>query len=339
VRRLVECLNPRCKKKFWDKCNKNGETNRAYCRECENKIRQQNTQRRRNYYKRKRRHKGEETIINVKGEKENLTDYTQLTFLFSERQAKKRGTFVSGMPESGKTNIAKIIADHLLNKGYIIKCYDPSQAWLESSIPYFVVADEFDWKHIQKIDEIPVNQSIVYDISRLYPRDQKFFIGHAIQSDFKYICNNPKPPFWIIYIIEEAQMVIPTGSLRANYAQTTFHMVSVGRNFNQRYILLTQRPADVSVKALSRVGQAYFGQHWELNDIKRLSHLLLMDFKECREKLGSLQIGEFIYLNPYKKQIEKIQSPLFETTVKPQNYWDIIQPKESRKSWFKRIFL
>jgi len=143
------------------------------------------------------------------------------------------------------------------------------------------------------------------------------------------------PIHWTIYIVEESQLVLPSGSLRAKYAQATFRMVSVGRNFLERYILLTQRPADVSTKALSRVGQLFIGQHFEMNDINKIAHLLGYEFKECREILSSLQLGEFIYFNPYNRIRQKIQTPLYVNHRKPVDYFTINQPKKRLGFWGK----
>jgi len=279
--------------------------------------------------------------FNAKRSKHEVINYYNVPFPFSTRQAQKRGTAVTGMPESGKTNIAKIQMDYLMEKGFNIKVLDPSQAWLESTIPNYVEVNSFtDLTTVPN----PLNKSVVYDISRMFPDEQKIFVGIIIEDDFQKLCEIPNlremskyPSYWIIYVIEEAQMVVPSGSLRANYAQQTFRMVSVGRNFLQRYVLLTQRPADISVKALSRAGQIYFGQHWEENDIRKISRLLNIKYKECKPLLQSLQIGEFIYLNPYDKMKVKIESPEFKMKVKQVNLMETEKPK-SRWETFKENF-
>jgi len=223
-------------------------------------------------------------------------------------------------------------------------------AWLSSSIPYFVVIDEEWWRSrsLKEIDSIPINQNITYDISRLYPTTQKQFISRILNKDFKFICNNmDKVNWWTIFLLEECQMVIPSGSLRANYAQTTFRMVSVGRNFKQRMILLSQRPSDVSTKALSRVGILYIGQHYESNDIKKISNFFNNDIKkisnffnrsqkETYEMLSNLKIGQFMFLNPYEKILKKISTPLFETNITPKDYFEVAKPK--KKGFWKRFW-
>jgi len=40
MKRLVKCLNPRCGKQFWVESDKNGNTDRAFCQECRNYLRQ-----------------------------------------------------------------------------------------------------------------------------------------------------------------------------------------------------------------------------------------------------------------------------------------------------------
>lgn len=260
----------------------------------------------------------------------------KLPFDFSLREAKSRGTFISGMPRSGKTNLAKILADYLMKQGFIIKVFDPSMAWLSSSIPHFIRVDEEWWRQLNKLNSIPINQSITYDVSRLYPTVQKQFVAHILNNDFKFACNNmDKMDWWTIFFLEESQMFVPSGSLRANFAQTTFRMVSVGRNFKQRYVLITQRPSDVSTRALSRVGQLYIGSHYESNDIKKISNFFNRSQKETYEMLSSLTIGQFVFLNPYERVLKKINTPLFETNIVPKNYLDRPQPK--KRGFWSRI--
>ena len=267
-----------------------------------------------------------------------MTNYfPKLPFDFSLREAKDRGVFISGMPRSGKTNLAKMLADYLLKLGFIIKVFDPSLAWMESSLPYFVRIDEEWWRQLNKLNSIPINQSIVYDMGGLYPNTQKQFVGHVLNSDFKFnYYNMDKVDFTILYFLEECQMIIPSGSLRSNYAQATFRMISVGRNYKQRMVLLSQRPNDVSTKALSRVGLMYVGGHYESNDIKKISNFFNRIPKETYEMLSGLKIGQFMFLNPYEKILKKINTPLFETDITPKDYFDRPQPKK-RGFWSKLL--
>ena len=277
--------------------------------------------------------------FNAKHNKHEVINYYNIPFPFSTNEAESRGTAITGMPKSGKSNLAKIIVDYMMGKGYNFKILDPSQTWLGSTVPYYVEVNSFtDLTTVPA----PLYKSVVYDTSRMLPDEQKIFVGILIENDFQQICEIPNlkelaqyPNYWIIYVIEEAQMVVPSGSLRATYSQQTFRMVSVGRNFLQRYILLTQRPADISVKALSRAGQMYFGEHWEENDIRKLSRLLNIKYKECKPLLQNLQIGEFIYLNPYDKMTVKIRSPEFTMKVKQINLMETMKPK--KQSWWQNF--
>lgn len=293
--------------------------------------------------------KSENASQECNGSVNEISWYGNKSFPFSVREAKDRGTVITGMPKSGKTNLAKMLVHHMMSLGYNVKVFDPSQAWLKSSVPYYLVMDSFMEVQDQAVLS-PIDKSIVYDISRMYPEEQKLFIGIVIDSDFDLINDRSLvdvPHQWIIYVIEEAQMVIPSGSLRAKYAQQTFRMVSVGRNFNQRYFLLTQRPADISVKALSRSGQSYFGQHWEENDIRKISRLLgdkwsdntptpkSRKFNFVREILSGLKIGEFVYRNPYEKIQRKIATPLFDYTVEQVDIREIVKPKKKLSFWKK----
>ena len=263
---------------------------------------------------------------------ENVLNYNNVNIPFSFREAISRGTFITGMPKSGKSNLGKIIAEHLLSKGITIKVFDPSQTWLSSSLPEYIRV----WNNLQDCMDIPLKNSIVFDTSRLYPQIQAEAIGMLVENDFQKILEGENSHS-IIYFIEEAQLVLPSGALRARYSQQIFRMVSVGRNFNQRYVLLTQRPADIDVKALSRSGQAYIGQHWEENDLRKLSRLLGEKFEPCRQKLAELQLGEFIYFNPYDKYKIKIETPEYKDNGIIPNFYQK-HVGEKKKGFWANLF-
>lgn len=251
-----------------------------------------------------------------------------LAFTFDYEEALKRGCFISAMPQLGKSNLAKILVDYLMKQGCVVKVFDNSKVWYRSSVPTYQVIDT---THDEKIYN-PLSVSTIFDISRLYPDEFKSFVATVIGDDFHLVSRlppafNDKPlPFSIIYLIEEAQLLMPSGSLRASYAQETFRMVSVGANFNLRYIAITQRPADVSVKMISRTGLRYFGGAWEVNDLRKLRAYTGWKFNETLSRFTSLKVGQFWYQKGRETRL--IKTPLFKTDVTPVKY--------ERRNWFFR---
>lgn len=225
---------------------------------------------------------------------------------------KEKGVFISASPQHGKTNLAKLLSDVVMKQNFIVRVFDPSQKWLNSNIPYYMV---FKSKHLKKTSKYPFDLSTVFDISRLRIEEQKELVRSVLLTDFE-ILSETKPNFWVAYGLEEAQLYLPTGSLTALANQETFRMVSVGHNFQQTNTLLTQRPADVSVKAIGRCGQLYIGKHFEENDINKLSKYLHWKPLETYAKLTKLQKGQFYYLLLGQKPI-KIDTPLHKQILQP----------------------
>lgn len=234
-------------------------------------------------------------------------------FPFSFEDFRKRGAFICGAKQSGKTNLAKLIANELKRRNFVVRAFDPSQAWLKSSLPYFLVFRSAD---LRKTTAYPFDLSAVFDISRLLPSEQQETVRQVLATDFAVV-SEKKPSFGFCYALEEAQLYLPTGSLQASVNQQTLRMVSVGGNFGQTCLILTQRPADVSAKAIGRVGQLFVGKHFEENDIAKLARYLGWLPKKTYEKLTKLEIGQFYYLM-VGEEPELISTPLFEPETTPK---------------------
>lgn len=226
---------------------------------------------------------------------------------------KETGLFISAIPQHGKTNLAKIIMDNIMSNNFVTRVFDPSQKWLYSNIPYYI---EIDSKILKKGFKYPFDGSLVFDISRLHIEKQKEFVKDVLACDFDILANSKPFPFFIAYGLEEAQLYLPQGSLQAKTSQETFRMVSVGHNFRQTNLLLTQRPADVDVRAISRCGQLYIGKHFEENDIRKISRFLHWNPKNTYEKLTKLEKGQFFYMI-LGSEPRLINTKLHKQTLKP----------------------
>ncbi|MCP8313085.1 MAG: ATP-binding protein [archaeon] len=270
-----------------------------------------------------------------------------LNFPFDVKKARARGIFISGGKQSGKTNLAKVLADYQMkqppfeyeNRFYektIVKVFDPSQSWVqESSIPHY--------QEVTNIREPILNSitgSCIFDISRMYPFDQRIFISEILGADFNFIVNK-RIPVWIVYIIEEAQLVVPSLSLRSLFAQETLRTITVGRNYGMTVSLLTQFPAMVDTTTIKACGQGYFGLAWEVNDLNKLRAFVRWDKDKVWDTFPKLEVGEFVYLDigGVDSYAQVVKTPLFKGK-KPQQFMCKQQYdyRYKKKGFWERLF-
>ena len=226
-----------------------------------------------------------------------------LNLVFNLEMTRKQGVFISGGSGSGKSNLAMILADILLENNLIPVIFDPSQIWsrLYNRAEIVKVTDPF---HLDILLEAPV----IYDISLLYLDHQlgtfteitKSYVETQIQLD-----QSKRPPY--IFIVEEAQMIIPRGKLHTTSALELMRLFTVGRNYNMRYMVITPRPADIDTTAISLCGQHYFGMATEENDLRKIRNWV---GRENIRYLPRLEVGEFLY--HAKGNISRIRVPRLE---------------------------
>lgn len=108
------------------------------------------------------------------------------------------GLFISGTSNSGKSNLAFVIADMLMMKGVIVYAIDPSQAWKRSSVPN---RKAVHYPKKGKIDiKIPFNT--VFDISRLTVLQQKEFVEKFCKAIFESRVDSSYRPQTFIFFEE-----------------------------------------------------------------------------------------------------------------------------------------
>ena len=223
-------------------------------------------------------------------------------------EAMRTGLFISGTSHSGKTNLGFILADRLMKEGVIVYVADPSQAWKNSSIPNLLTVK---WNSQIKWNDGTPKQSTVFDISRLTVLQQKMFVERFCKTLFNARVNsNYRPKTFLM--LEEAHLYFPEGCMRAKAYQEALRIVTVGRNFNIRFGLITQWCALIDKTVIKFPRQKYFGYTDEKNDKQYLRNFIGKHVDE----LENLEVGEFIY--DYGKTTKKIQTPLFKSEVKPR---------------------
>ena len=224
---------------------------------------------------------------------------TVSTVPFDVKLAVDSGFYVSGTSQSGKTNLAKLIVQRLIDNR--IACYvmDASKAWThDTPISNVVNVSErerrFEWRG-----------NTVFDISALNTRHKVLFVNQFCHDLYKMHVDGYAMKEFIIF--EEAQLYIPSGSLRlairrSSPCESVLDVVTVGANYGLRFGIITQFPALVDKPPIKITQQRYFGWTWERNDVAYIKAFLGKDWSV---KLQSLQKGEFVYQCRDKTQLIK----------------------------------
>jgi len=207
-------------------------------------------------------------------------------FEIDVNEALRSGVFICGGKGATKTNLAKIITDKLLRLGYVVKVFDISKAWLKSSIPYVVEITN----NIRM--NINLYRSVMFDLSRLLPKDAKRFISLILAAEWDMqVRLTEQQRRWIVYVFEETQMLTPQGHLRSNEAQQILRLMTTGRNYNLGYIAITQRPALCDTSVFELTFQKYFARMNGENDLRKVANYIGAKAYD----LEKLRLGEFFY--------------------------------------------
>lgn len=217
------------------------------------------------------------------------------------------GFYVSGTSQSGKTNLAKLLVQRLLDHN--IACYvlDASKAWThDTPIDNVLYVSE-------KEKQYSWSGSAVFDISGLAARKKVLFVNTLCHDIYEKHVNGYERKEFIIF--EEAQLYIPAGSMRlavrrSSPCESVLDVVTVGANYGLRFGLITQFPALVDKPPVKITQQRYFGWTWERNDVAYVKAFI---GKEWAAKLQSLQKGEFIY--QCRDKTELIKTPLYKRPI------------------------
>jgi len=282
-----------------------------------------------------------------------------LAFPFYPHDALTRGTFISGGKEAGKTNLAKILTYLLKKKGCVIKVVDGSRAWLRNT----PIKNIVKINSLGSIEQSPITESVVFDVSSLLPDNQAYFIGTLLERDFNFItslvcqkcqhslllnqqnytwycpkCQTEYNYAWYCYWLEEAQLILRSGSLRARASQCALRMVTVGRNFKEAIGLLTQFPALIDTNTIKACGLAYFGRAWEQNDLRKLERLVSWTRSRCEDVFKTLGVGQFVFQKVGEDATRKIiRVPEFINGFNPISETQLLPQKKPSTSIFSKI--
>jgi len=211
----------------------------------------------------------------------------------------KTGLVIVGGKATGKSNAGKVIASEIIRNQPLpiqVKIFDTCSnlRWdfepilyqtVDEKSRYFYDGDEhvlFDINLIDETDILSFIEKVVYT-DYLKQRERKEELGGHVDK-------------WILYMVEEAQNEIGTYSLMRREGARVLKLFSEGRNFNQTFILIGQRLADVSTRAIERCNGYLFGRMTGDNDIAKLKRIVGRDSVIIDEiKKLEIEKGQFLY--------------------------------------------
>jgi hypothetical protein len=250
------------------------------------------------------------------GYNENLENSDDLKFNLEE--AMKSGVLVSGTTGTGKSDVGMYLTDQLMNEGIIVVVFDSSQDWQKrSSIA------RYQTLAIPHIDTVP-ERSVIFDISRLSVEQRQKLIENFSQTLYQRQAMNPSRRQYFL-IFEEGSSYFREGFMRGKRFSNTAMLMSEGRNYGVRFMVITQFFASIDKMSMRYMRQRYFGYTDELNDVSYVKAFL----GDQASKLRDLSAGQFIYYNagrttkisiePYTSTTPKIsiQQPDTPAILKP----------------------
>jgi len=238
------------------------------------------------------------------GYNENLENSDDLKFNLEE--AMKSGVLVSGTTGTGKSDVGMYLTDQLMKEGIIVVVFDSSQDWIHRS-----GVAQYQTLTIPRIDKIP-ERSAIFDISRLSVQGRQNLIESFSETLYRCQSMNPSRKQYFL-VFEEGSSYFREGFMRGKRFSNTAMLMSEGRNYGVRFMVITQFFASLDKMSMRYMRQRYFGYTDELNDVSYVKAFL----GDQASKLKDLSAGQFIYYNagkttkisiePYESMIQKQQ--------------------------------
>lgn len=213
---------------------------------------------------------------------------------------------ILGNPQFGKSNTAKVLMSEFVRQRLLvqIKCYDTACNWRHNFLLSFKFQEINDDTHAVYNGR----ENILYDMQFSDPDKVMRFIGNDILLDYernrarKNATVDGKLGDWIVYCIEEAHGSFGrfTLSRYGNNGNTWLKLIGEGGNFNQCFVFLGQRLADISASAVERSTCYLVGRTTGDNDVAKLQRILGKDAKDKQgiplsELVKTLDLGQFLY--------------------------------------------
>lgn len=213
----------------------------------------------------------------------------------------KSGLVIVGGPDVGKSNAGKVVMSELIKTNPV-----PLQCKIYDTAMNFRF--DFDAIKCQLINEqtryvYGGNEHIIFDLDFIEEQDVFSFIEKVILND--YITQRKRKSElgghvdkWYVNLIEEAQNLLGTFSLMRREGRKLLKLMSESRNFGITYLLIGQRLAEMSTRAIERRHTYLFGRMTGDNDIAKLRRIVGRDSVIIKEvKKLDVGKGQFLFYN------------------------------------------
>jgi len=159
--------------------------------------------------------------------------------------------FVIGGRGSGKTNLLKLVVEESLKQKIRVKVFDPTLAWKTFFLERI---------RVERNSWIPNLWNRTYDISRFSVLEARDFVSKMVSKDLEEAIISTDQGFRprCLYVLEEAQNLVPSNSLRSFKFQDISRFVTQGRNFGLSFLCASQRLASVDINLVEISGVKYF---------------------------------------------------------------------------------
>jgi len=238
---------------------------------------------------------------------------------FNVQEALASGSYISGTTGSGKSDLAMLHAEEMMKSGVTVLVFDATRDWIKrSSVPHVVsIVPNVPYSYVLN------DHSIIFDMSLLNPMQQKEVVKKVCRDVWSH--QVAKGNQWFYLIFEEGHLYFPEGCMRSrNYAEMV-QLVTQGRNYKIRFEVITQFSAMIDKNVMRYMKQRFFGYTDEPNDT---NYILSMLGKQHKEKLMSLNAGQFLY--KFGNSIKLVEIEPFQNKTQPKPLQ--IQPMKPQPS-------
>lgn len=275
----------------------------------------------------------------MSNQKDNLGDSNQILPEPILREIVKTGLCVLGGRGVGKSNLVKVLIREIIKLYPAIqpKIFDTccNWKWEFEKILYQYITNGTRYVYSGK-------NPILFDMDFISADKAMDFVGKVTLND--YIQQRKKKEKLggyndrkILMVIEEAQNILGSYSLRRKKGKVWMKLISEGRNFGLGFILIGQRASNISTSALERMQGLFLGKMVSDNDLAKVRRICGRD-SEMAEKVKNLDdVGDFIYWNGSSGY--RFNCPKYETDTQPI-LWKITEEEKKRWEWMygRRIF-
>jgi len=250
------------------------------------------------------------------------------------------GILVGGGKGCGKSTVFKVVTSEIIRQQPLpiqVKLFDTACVlrWAFEPILRQTIDEKTEFVYSGK-------KHILYDINLMEPREIQSFISQVCLNDFikqrdLKIEMEGNLLEWNLYGLEETQSSLSTYALQRKEGKKLLKMISEARNFNQAFIVVGQRLANVSTALTERMQGYLFGRMIGDNDLAKVKRMCGSESGIHKMVKKLPQFGHFIYYNG--SSAYKLYCPPYKCTTKPIEW----KPKEEDRPtwewlWGKRLW-